>query len=195
VAQNDQDLSAERGLSSFDQRHVLNLFSGLTSPVGQPTGLLQGSGWLTQVLKNWTLNGGLSYGSGLPLTARVLGNQADTGGTGSIGSGRAQATGVAVNSGGGFFNTAAFTVPPAGQFGNAGRNTIPGPARLSLNLAIGRSFSLGERRRLEVRLESQNVTNHVSFTRLGTVVNAIDYGLPAATQPMRTLTWTTRVRF
>jgi hypothetical protein len=54
---------------------------------------------------------------------------------------------------------AAFTAPPAGEFGNAGRNTIPGPNLLSVNAAFGRSFQFGEsRRRLELRLEANNVS-------------------------------------
>ncbi len=194
VAQNDLDLRAERGLSSFDQRHTLNLFYILTSPVGDTTGLLKGR-WAERFLKDWTLSGGMTYGSGTPLTARVLGNQADTGGTGAIGSGRADATGAPVDSGTGFFNLTAFTIPVPGQFGNAGRNTIPGPSQVALNLSFGRSFSVGERRRLEFRADSQNFMNHVRYTSLGTVVNASDYGLPAAAGAMRTITLTTRFRF
>nr|MDQ2901920.1 TonB-dependent receptor [Acidobacteriota bacterium] len=128
VAQNDQDLRAERGLSSFDQRHVLTASYILTSPFGE-NGLIRGSGWTERLLKDWTLSGGVTAGSGLPFTARVLGNQADTAGTGAVGSGRANATGLPVVSGPGFFNPAAYAIPIAGTFGDAGRNTIPGPGR------------------------------------------------------------------
>jgi trimeric autotransporter adhesin len=183
VAQDDRDLRAERGLSSFDQRHVVNLNWVMSAPKSE--------NWLA---KNWTLSGGMNYGSGTPLTARVLGNQSDTGGTGSVGSGRADSTGVPV-SGGQFFNLAAFTIPPSGRFGNAGRNTIPGPSTWSLNSSLGRTFSLGERRRLEFRLEANNLTNHVSYTNLNTVVNASNYGLPVAAAAMRSMTANFRFRF
>ncbi len=194
VAQNDLDLHAERGLSTFDQRHTLNLFYVLTSPVSDTGGRLHSSGLSGHLLKDWTLSGGVTFGSGLPFTARVLGNQSDTAGTGSVGSGRADATGAPVDLGTGFFNTAAFAVPLVG-YGNAARNTIPGPARVSLNLSFGRSFRLDERRRLEVRGDAQNFTNHVSFTGLGTVLNAVNYGLATAAAPMRTVTLTARLRF
>ncbi|MGH9662188.1 MAG: hypothetical protein ACRD96_26805, partial [Bryobacteraceae bacterium] len=85
VAQNDKDLRAERGRSSFDQRHVLNASYVLSSPA-------RDSG--PRVLRNWTLSGGFTASSGTPLTARVLGNQSDTAGTGVIGSGRADSTGL-----------------------------------------------------------------------------------------------------
>ena len=94
-----------------------------------------------------------------------------------------------------FFNLAAFTIPPVGQFGNAGRNVIEGPMTFSLNASIGRSFSLGERRRVELRLESTNLTNHVNFTGINTVVNASNYGLPAAAGAMRSLNMVVRFRF
>jgi hypothetical protein len=195
VAQNDRDLRAERGPSSFDQRHVLNLFYLFTSPFDTAAAPRRGGPWLARFLRNWTLGGGLTLRTGQPLTARVLGNRADSGGTGVVGSGRADSTGDPV-SGGRFFNLAAFTVPPAGRFGNAGRNTIPGPGWFGLNASLGRAFRLGESRRwLEARLESANATNHVNFTGLGAVINALNYGLPTATGPMRTLTATLRYRF
>ena len=194
VAQNDRDLRAERGLSSFDQRHALTLSYILTSPVGE-NGLLRGRGWGERLLKDWTMSGGMTAATGLPFTARVLGNQADTGGTGSVGSGRADATGLPVSSGAGFFNPEAFTIPPPGRFGDAGRNTIPGPGRLAFNLSFGRSFRVDDRRRLEFRVDSQNFTNHVSFASINTIVNASNYGLPLAAASMRTMTATLRFRF
>lgn len=182
VAQNDLDLRAERGLSSFDQRHTLNLNWMLQSQSKK------------KLFQNWTLSSGLTYGSGTPLTARVLGNQSDTGGTGSVGSGRAEATGLPVD-GSPYFNLGAFTIPVAGTFGNAGRNTIPGPSRISMNASMSRYFSLGERRRLEFQLQTNNLTNTVSITNLNTVVNASNYGLPLAAGAMRTVTATVRFRF
>ncbi|MCS7315887.1 MAG: TonB-dependent receptor [Bryobacterales bacterium] len=195
VAQNDRDLRAERGRSSFDQRHSLNLFYVVQSPVREGSRVFPTSRWAGRLLGNWSLSGGLSAGSGTPFTARVLGNLADAGGTGTVGAGRADATGLPIRSDTGFFNLAAFTVPKPGAFGNAGRNTIDGPTVWSLNLSLARTIPLGERRTLELRMDGENVTNHVSFTNLGTVVNAADYGLPKATAPMRRVTAQLRLRF
>jgi hypothetical protein len=115
--------------------------------------------------------------------------------TGGIGKGRAEATGLPIDTGSGFFNLAAFTVPPAGIYGNAGRNTIPGPGLVNVNLAFARSFNLAERRRLEFRIESNNVLNHVNYTSLYTVVNALNYGLPSEAGSMRTMQAVVRFRF
>ncbi len=195
VAQNDQDLHAERGLSSFDQRHTLSLFYVLTSPLSERASAARAHGWSGRLLSDWSLAGGLTARSGSPFTATVLGNRADTSGTGLVGSGRAEATGLNVSGSAGFFNPLAFAIPPAGRFGNGGRNTIPGPGQLSLNASFGRSLRLDERRRLEIRMEANNVLNRVSFTRLGTTVNASNYGLATDTAPMRTVNMSLRLRF
>lgn len=195
VVQDDKNLAAERGLSSFDQRHTLSTNFIFTSPVGEGNAVfIHAAGWTGRLLKDWTISGGITYNSGTPLTALVLGNRADTGGTGVVGSGRADATGEGI-SGGRFFDLGAFTLPPADRYGNAARNTIPGPSLFAVNLAFGRSFNLGERRRLEFRADSTNATNFVSYSRFGTTVNASDYGLPTAAAGMRTMTLQARFRF
>lgn len=197
VVQDENNLRAERGLSNFDVRHQLQFNGMFTSPFG-PTGvwLRQRNTWTT-LLRDWNLNVNLQANSGRPLTARVLGAVADPGGSGATGSARADATGLPVKSGAGYFNTAAFAVPPADRYGNAGRNTIPGPGSVVLNAGFGRSFQLGESamRRLELRLEGQNILNHVNLTSYGTVVNAANYGQATSAGAMRSLQITARFRF
>ena len=195
VAQNWLDLSAERGLSSFDVRHQFTANFVWTSPIGGPGSRFSGDTKAGKLLKDWQLSGGITAQTGNPLTARVLGNTQQLAQTGGVGSGRASATGEPIDSGSGFFNLGAFTTPPDGEYGNAGRNTIPGPGLFSLNAAFARSFNLTERRRLEFRLETTNLLNNVSYTNLNTVVNAINYGLPSSAAAMRTMQMVVRFRF
>jgi hypothetical protein len=196
VAQDPYDLSAERGLSSFDQRHTLNLSYVLQSPVGGPAELLHSHPWAERALRDWQVSGSVTFTSGLPLTATILGNQADTIGNGEVGSSRAEATGLPIEASGyPYFNPLAFTTPPPGLLGDAGRNTIPGPDQWVLNLSLARSIDLGERRRLEFRVDTRNFTNSVFYANYGTVVNALNYGLPTAAGAMRSLTMTMRFRF
>ena len=110
-------------------------------------------------------------------------------------SGRASATGEPIDEGSGFFNLTAFTVPVAGSYGDAGRNTIPGPGTVSLNAALARSFTFAERRRVEFRIETTNLLNQVNYANLYTVVNAVNYGLPSAAGAMRTVQAVVRFRF
>ena len=72
---------------------------------------------------------------------------------------------------------------------------IPGPGLFSLNAGLGRSFRLNERRRLELRAESNNLTNHPVITNLATTVNASNYGVPLAVGDMRTVRVQIRFRF
>jgi hypothetical protein len=194
VAQNFYDISSERGLSSFDRRHNFTANYVWQSPVGS-RGFLANRGWVTKALEDWTISGSATIQSGMPLTARVLGNLSDAAGTGNFGSGRASATGLPVDAGSGFFNLAAFTIPAPGSYGNAGRNTIPGPGTFSLNLSLQRTVTLGERLRLQLRADANNFTNHVNITGWGTVVNSLTYGAPTSAGGMRSLTLTARFNF
>lgn len=195
VAQNWQDIDAERGLSSFDIRHQFTASFVWTSPVGGPGNHMASDTFVGRLLKDWQLSGSITAQTGEPLTARVLGNTTQLAQTNGAGSERADATGLPVESGSGFFNLAAFAVPAAGTYGDAGRNTIPGPGLFSMNLAFARSFNLSERRRVEFRVQGTNVLNNVNYTNLYTVVNAVNYGLPSAAGAMRTLTAVVRFRF
>jgi hypothetical protein len=125
----------------------------------------------------------------------VLGNQSDSAGTGATGTTRPDATGLPVVDGSGFFSTAAFVLPLPGQFGTAGRNTIPGPGLVALNASFGRGFGLGERRNLEFRFDATNVLNQVSISTFGTTLNSATYGLPLSAASMRSVALTLRFRF
>ena len=197
VAQDWLDLAAERGLSSFNRTSVFTMSWVYTSPFGNPNSRYASGGWAGRLLRNWSLSGGITAESGIPLTACILGKEAGAlAQTGGACNQRADATGEPVSSGDGLFNPDAFRVPPGGQFGNAGRNTIPGPGLVSVNAAFGRSFQFGDtRRRLEFRAEANNVLNEVSYTNYATVVNATNYGLPTAASAMRTLDIVMRFRF
>jgi hypothetical protein len=186
----------ERGLSTLDQRHNLTTGFQLSSPVGV-RGLLRNGGWKTQLLKSWNMQSNISATTGTPLTARVSGNLSNTGGLAAGGTLRAQATGLPIGvDGDSYFNTLAFTTPAAGQFGNAGRDTIPGLFRVAVNASMNRSFRFGESRRtLTFTINATNVLNHVTITSIGTTVNSTSYGLPTAASGTRGVTLSTRFSF
>ena len=196
VVQFPQDLRLERGLSSFDQRHNLSTGYMVSSPVGIH-GWWRNGGWKTKAFAGWTLSGNFTATSGMPMTAKVSGNLSNTGGTAAFGSGRAQATGENINAGNfPYFNENAFTTPPPGQYGNAGRDTIPGLFQIGLNGSLNRAFRFGDsRRQLQLRLAANNALNHVVITNIGTTINASNYGLPTAASATRSVTLTLRFNF
>ena len=186
----------ERGLSSFDVRHNLNAGFQLSSPVGV-RGLLRNGGWKTQLLKSWNMNASFNVTTGTPLTAYVAGNLSNTGGLAGGGSLRAEATGLPIREpGDAYFNALAFTTPLSGQFGNAGRTTIPGLFRTTVNSSLNRNFRFGESRRtLTFTVNATNVLNHVTITSIGTTVNSSNYGLPTAASGTRAITLNSRFSF
>ena len=50
-------------------------------------------------------------------------------------------------------------VPLGGGFGNAGRNILTGPGTINLDLAVSKSFRLGEQRRLQFRADFYDLLN------------------------------------
>ena len=62
-----------------------------------------------------------------------------------------------------FFNTDAFRAPAPFTFGNAGRNILPGPGNVVLDVALLRGFRLTESLTMELRVESFNFPNHPNF--------------------------------
>ena len=64
-----------------------------------------------------------------------------------------------------------------------------------MNLSLQRNVTLRERLRLQLRIDANNVTNHVNITSIGTVVNSLTYGAPLSAGGMRSLSVTLRLNF
>jgi len=94
-----------------------------------------------------------------------------------------------------WFNTAAFTAPPAGQYGNARRNSIEGPGEVVFDMAFNKLIPMKESRSLELRASASNIFNHPSFTSIDTTVNSPTFGEVIGAGAMRTITMTARFRF
>jgi hypothetical protein len=196
VVQDINDLRAERGLSSTDQRHRLSLTSLFSSPVGVH-GLWRNGGWKTKLLTGWMLQSTFTAASGLPHTAMLGGNLGNTKNSAVRTSFRAEATGASISGGNDpYFNEAAFTTPPVGQYGDAGVDTIPGLPSFSLNGTLNRSWRFGEsRKNLQLRLSANNVLNHVQITSFGTTVGSSTFGLATGASATRTVTLLLRFSF
>ncbi len=75
-----------------------------------------------------------------------------------------------------YFNTAAFTQPAAGAFGNVGRNTVIGPGLQNLDITLSRTFAIKERIRIQARGEFFNILNHSNYRQIGRLINVQDFG-------------------
>jgi hypothetical protein len=185
IAQDWRDFRAERGLSSFDQRHQFTAQGQFTSGMFVSSNFFE-NGWKGRLLKNWTIASQFTIGSGTPLTPVILAPVQGTGVTGTL---RPNLTGepIYLKGNGAFLNPAAFAAPSLGEWGNAARNSITGPRQLSLNASLARGFRLTERMTMDLRISATNVLNHVTYSAWNTTLNSAQFGLPTRANNMRTI--------
>lgn len=180
--QDSYNLSAERGLASFDVRHRwVNSFVW-DLPFGSGRKFLT-SGPASWLLGGWQISGILQTQSGFPFTINVNGDTAGIGGgTGGILVRANAVPGVSYQLAEGerstsrWFNTAAFSLPAAGTFGNLGRNTVTGPGLVNMDTNVSRTFAIGERVRLQLRGEFFNLFNHPNYRLVGRLINVQGFG-------------------
>ena len=185
------NLSGQRGLSTFDQRHLLNATVQYTTGMGMGGGTLM-SGWKGRVYKEWTFLTQISAGSGLPQSPAV--SSLPVAGYFIV---RPNVTGAPLYAAppGLHLNPAAYAAPLAGEWGNARRDGITGPNQFSLDTAMLRTFRLNPRFNLDVQVAATNALNHVTYTSWHTDINSTLFGLPASVNGMRTLQTTLYLRF
>jgi hypothetical protein len=205
VAQDPFDISADRGLSSFDQRHKFTGNWIMDLPLGDNRRFVSKGAW-SHILGGWQWSGDFTVGSGLYFTPRVLGGGLDIS-RGVSGSLRANlVAGQSISNSDPttlkWFNTAAFCAPgpnctnPSGSgFGNAGRNIIEGPGQVAMNMTLNKTIQIKESRALDLRISANNIFNIVHYATINTVVNSFTYGEVTGTGSMRRVTMQARFRF
>jgi hypothetical protein len=191
IAQDWLNPQAERGPSSFDQRHLLTATAQYTSGVGVRGGTLVDGAWAT-LFKDWTLTAQLSMGSGLPFTPVYF---AAVPGTGVVGIRPRLSGGVAEPPPGAYANAATYAAPVAGTWGDAGRNSLRGPEQFTMDARVARVLRLGGRLNLECGVAATNVLNRVTFSTIETVISSPQFGRPTLANPMRRIRATLRLRF
>lgn len=166
----------ERGLSDFDvkNRTVLSVIG--ETPFGK------GQRWLTngmagRLAGGWQLSGIMTWQTGRPWTPYFSGNNSNTS---ELADRPNVVAGCDLYSGfqkvSAWANPACFTAPPAGTFGNLGRNTLTGPGQFNLDFALDRSFQIVERLRLQFRGELFNIFNHPNFNLPITTYDSPTFG-------------------
>jgi hypothetical protein len=205
VVQNPFDLSAERSVSSFDQKHKFTGTWIYDLPFGDGHRYFT-KGAMSHVLDGWQWSGDFTIASGLYFTPSVLGAAVDIN-RGVTGSQRANVfSGAPITlsnpTTAEWFNTAAFCTPGPGcvsssgtTFGDAGRYTIQGPAQFTFDMAFGKTFTIRESRALELRIQGTNIFNTGYFSGINTVVNSLTFGQVTSVSSMRRVTMIARFRF
>ena len=82
-----------------------------------------------------------------------------------------------------WFDTEAFTRPPAGRFGNSGLNILEGPGLHMHDLTLGKTFPLTEQWKFTLMAAAQNVFNHPNFNNPGANLSTPGtYGIVSSTR-------------
>jgi len=151
----------ERGNANFDIRH--NFSSALHYDIPR---LFRMGRIADAVLGGWSLDGIVHVQSGRPVEIRQRTTTID---------GRTVSQRPNYNLGqplyiddpsvvgGRRFNAAAFSQPPAGVQGNFGRNVLREPAMYQIDLSLGRTITLHERLKFQLKGDVFNVLNHPMF--------------------------------
>ena len=159
-SQDGRCMFCDRGPSAFDNRHRL-VISGLYDlPVGKGKKLNIGNPFLNAVAGGWQIGGISTWRSGFPINPTAGVNRANT----NINNDRPDATGQSVHldtpTTERWFNTGAFALQPLYQFGNAGRNSVVGPAGFVLDSSLQKNFRIRESHAIQFRWEAYNLLNH-----------------------------------
>jgi hypothetical protein len=200
LAQNWQNLLAEEGNSSFDIRHQVKGTFLYEFPFGPDAKYLTKSNWIGHTFSNISASGTYDFATGEPLTPRYEADIADVdrGSTGSLRPDRVP--GVSLTAGAGrsteWFNTAAFTsLAPNQTYGDASRNSIPGPGTISVDGSLSKTIHVTETRTMELRATADNVFNTVQYSGVNTTLGSESYGQVTSAAAMRQFTFLARFRY
>jgi len=154
-----------RALAGYDRTHNFRFASVAELPFGK------GKRWANQnpvartLVGGWQVNGIFSAYSGLPFSVTASGASLNApGSTQTADQVKAKVEKLGgVGPGQPFYDTAAFVPVRDVRFGTSGRNILRGPGVVNLDAGVFRQFRIGERRQLQFRAESLNLTNTPHF--------------------------------
>ncbi|MSO61149.1 MAG: hypothetical protein EXQ50_03515 [Acidobacteria bacterium] len=152
------DPEYEYGPSSYDIRHNFVFNAVYQLPLGRNSTGLAGA-----LLKGWNIGGVFQASTGLPTTPylsydQVGDRQSDTGTQKPNLNGAVSYPGTALQ----WFDPSGYSVPAAGVFGNAPRNSIRGPGVKVADVSLFKNFAIGKTV-AQFRLEAFNVFNWVNL--------------------------------
>jgi len=173
----------EYGNSNYDRTQMLILSYVYNIPAPSQQRVVKA------VLGNWQLSGISVFETGTPINITLPGDNAGVGGAPyrpdligdpTVGGGSRQV----------WFNPAAFAKPPAGAFGNAGRNVVRSAGIDNTDASLFRNFPgilKLESSGLQFRAEFYNIFNHVNFSGFGTTFGSPNFGQATAARDSRTI--------
>ena len=152
------DLSKDWGYADYDSRHRLTVAATYELPFAKGDKIAGG----------WSVNTVVTLQSGTPFTAFATGGgaqRADVSGDPNDGPRTSDE----------WFNTGAFSAP-AGAQGNSERGAVRAPGIKTVDLSLFKTFGIGERANLEIRIEGFNILNSPQYSQPNNVLNDPNFG-------------------
>lgn len=165
--QNAFDPHANYGSANFDVRNAFKGYVTYQLPLGISRRYLSGSGLsyraIDAVLGGWNISGVVRAQTGTPFTPTANPDEsfAQDGYwyPNVIGDPKLSHPNYRTA----WYNPAAFAAPQEATFGTGHRNSLYGPGLTDVDLTLGKTFTLVEGIKLEIRGDATNAFNHPSF--------------------------------
>jgi len=179
--QNFYDIRSERALSDFDARQRFVLSGIYQLPLKWDH-----SGFTRRLVEGWSVSPIVNLQSGNPFSPIVPTadpNSLETFDRPNVIAG--QPLTLPDPTPNQWLNKAAFALPPAGRFGNAGRNILTAPGFEDIDFAVSKLTAIKERFSLQLRGEAFNLFNHPNFAQPSNNFVAGNFGQILATRTAR----------
>jgi carboxypeptidase family protein len=176
LVSNPFDLAADKGLATFDARHVAVINALYNLPFGQGQWLAKDlEGWSNTLVSGWSISSIITAQAGFPFTPQLSYNPSNNGDTRNPVRpflNRNFIRPVILGKPGQWFNPAAFLAPPAnsGFYGNVGRDTYIGPGLATWDFSILKDTKIRESMRLQFRAEIFNLLDRANFNTPNLIV-------------------------
>ncbi|HLZ11961.1 MAG TPA: carboxypeptidase regulatory-like domain-containing protein [Candidatus Acidoferrum sp.] len=175
------NVKANRGNSTFDQRHNLTL----SYVYGLP--FFRASGFTHNVLGGWQISGITTVQTGTPFSITNGSTFGDNAGVAN-GAGTGSRPDLVGDPHGGFtsnqdpsvigplfYNPNAFSIPTGLTFGNVGRDTLFNPRRTNFDFGLFKRFTINEKTGFDFRWETFDLFNHPEFNSVSSSLGASDF--------------------
>jgi len=204
LASNPFNLRSDRGLGTFDARHVVVANATYALPVGRGKRFLGGlEGLGNAAVSGWTANSIVTLQGGFPFSPQLSYNPSNNGDTRNPVRPFANPgfTGpVILRNPSQWFNPNAFLAPAntaanGGFYGNVGRDTLIGPGLATWDFSVLKDTRIRERLNLQFRAEIFNLLNRANFNLPNAVVFTPSGVSPTAGVITSTSTTSRQVQF
>jgi len=172
LASNPFNLAADKGLATYDVRHILSVNGTYALPFGRGQQFAGGlTGFANGLLSGWSVNSIVTVQGGFPFSPQLSYNPSNNGDTRNPVRPFVNPNfngPVILGTPAKWFDPNAFLAPSnsaanAGFYGNLGRNTLRGPGLATWDFSAFKDTKLGERLSLQFRAEIFNLLNRANF--------------------------------